>query len=97
MYDREAVESAATDIASWESAALELPLTQVRAVLADLQHDLAERLNAFNGIYYRGHAGQDVPTGTLQLAISEVARQATATAIFVLGLCTRTHLAAHQN
>ena len=96
MYDREAVESAATDIASWESAALELPLIQVRAVLADLQHDLAERLNAFNGIYL-DQAGQDVPTGTLQLAISEVARQATATAIFVLGLCTRTHLAAHHN
>ena len=96
MYDREAVESAATDIALWEHAALELPLAEVRAVLADCQHDLAERLNEFNDIYLDG-SGQDVPTDTLQHAIGEVARQSTATAIFALALCTRTHVAAHQN
>jgi hypothetical protein len=96
MYDREAVESAATDIALWEHAALELPLAEVRAVLADFQHDLAERLNAFNGIYLND-AGHEASTASLQLAISEVARQSTATAIFSLALCTRTHMAAHQN
>jgi hypothetical protein len=96
MYDREAVESAATDIALWEHAALELPLAEVRAVLADFQHDLAERLNTFNDIYLND-AGHEASTDSLQLAISEIARHSTATAIFSIALCVRTHLAAHQN
>jgi hypothetical protein len=97
MYDREAAESCATDIVLWQSAAQQMPLTDVRAVLADLQHDLAHALDAFNGIYL--DAGDDTPadTDTLKAAISEVAQQATCTAIFALGLCQRTHLAAHQN
>ena len=36
MYDREAAESVATDIVLWQSAAQQLPLTEVRAVLDDL-------------------------------------------------------------
>jgi hypothetical protein len=96
MYDREAAESAATDIALWEHAALELPLAEVRAALGDLQHDLAERLNAFNDIYLND-TDNTVPTDTLKEAIGEVARQSTAVAIFSLALCTRTHVAAHQN
>ena len=35
MYDRDAFETVATDIALWEGAALSLPLAQVRAMLAD--------------------------------------------------------------
>jgi hypothetical protein len=98
MYDREAAESCATDIILWQSAAQQMPLTEVRSVLADLQHDLAKSLDAFNGIIL-DHAGHDEPVDldTLKAAISEVAQQATCTAIFALGLCQRTHLAAHQN
>lgn len=98
MYDREAAESVATEIILWQSAAQQMPLTEVRSVLDDLQHDLARVLNAFNGII-QDRAGHDEPVDidTLKDAISEVAEQATCTAIFALGLCIRTHMAAHQN
>jgi hypothetical protein len=97
MYDREAAESCATDIVLWQSAAQQMLLTEVRAVMAQLQHDLANALDAFNGIY--PDTGDDTPvdTDTLKAAISEVAQQATCTAIFALALSQRTHLAAHQN
>ena len=55
MYDRESFENVASEIAVWESAALRLPLPELRAMLADWQHDLAESLNAFNGIYLSHH------------------------------------------
>ena len=96
MYDREAFEHVATDIALWESAALRLPLTQVRAMLADWQHDLAESLNAFNGIYL-DHPDQDEPDSAYAHSIGEVTRRATAVAIFTLGISQRLHQAAHQN
>ncbi len=98
MSDRQDAERCATDIILWQSAAQQLPLTEVRAALAVLQHDLAHTLDAFNSIYH-DHAGREQPvdTDTLKVAISEVAQQATCTAIFALGLCQRTHLAAHQN
>ena len=60
MYDREAFENVASEIAVWESAALRLPLPELRAMLADWQHDLAESLNAFNGIYLN-HDDHDEP------------------------------------
>ena len=98
MSDREAAERCATDIILWQSAAQQMPLTEVRAALDVLQHDLAHVLDAFNDTYC-DHAGHGTPagTGTLKAAISEVAQQATCTAIFALSLCQRTHLAAHQN
>ena len=98
MYDREAVEGCATEIILWQSAAQQMPLAEVRSVLADLQHDLAHTLDAFNDVCRNqvGH-GEPADIDTLQLAISEVAQQATCTAIFALGLCQRTHLAAQQN
>jgi hypothetical protein len=98
MHDRDAAESCAADIILSQSAAQQMPLTEVRSVLADLQHDLAKSLDAFNGIIL-DHAGRNEPVNldTLKAAISEVAEQATCTAIFALGLCQRTHLAAHQN
>jgi hypothetical protein len=96
MYDREAAESCATDIMLWQSAAQQMPLTDVRAWLDHLQHDLAHALDAFNGIY---PDADDKPadTDTLKAAIGEVAQQATCTAIFALALTARTHVAAHQN
>jgi hypothetical protein len=65
-------------------------------MLADSQHELAESLNAFNGIYLN-HADGNESTDTFALAIGEVTRRATAMAIFALGLRQRLHEAAHQN
>jgi hypothetical protein len=96
MYDRDAFEHVATDIALWESAALSLPLSQVRAMLADSQHELAESLNAFNGIYLNQPDGSQ-PAESFALAIGEVTRRATEMAIFTLALRQRLHEAAHQN
>jgi hypothetical protein len=96
MDDRDAFETVATDIALWEGAALSLPLAQVRAILDDSQRELAESLNAFNGIYLnRADTGESADAFTL--AIGEVTRRATALAIFTLGLSQRTRRAAHQN
>ena len=95
MYDREAAESIATEIILWQSAAQQMPLTEVRSRLAELQHDLAKRLDAFNGVILNRDGPVD--TSILMTAVGEVAEQATCMAIFTLGLCQRTHLAAHQN
>ena len=65
-------------------------------MLADSQHDLAESLNAFNDIYL-SHEDQQEPAQALKDAVGAIARQATATAIFALGIAQRLHLAAHQN
>jgi len=96
MYDRDAFENVATDIALWESAALSLPLAQVRAMLADSLHELAESLNAFNGIYLT-HADGHESADAFAQAIGEITRRATVMAIFTLGLRQRLHEAAHQN
>jgi hypothetical protein len=98
MSDRDAAENLATEIILWQSAAQQLPLPEVRAVLADLQHDLAYSLDAFNDVC-RDHAAHDerTDTDTLKVAISEVAQQATCTAIFALGLTERTRRVAQQN
>ena len=86
----------ATDIALWESVALRLPLPEVSAMLAASQLDLAESLNTFNEVYL-SHPDPDKSGLTLAQAIGGVARRATATAIFTLGIAQRTHLAAQQN
>jgi hypothetical protein len=98
MSDRDAAESLATEIILWQSAAQQLPLPEVRAVLDDLQHDLASSLDAFNDIC-RDHIahGESADTDSLKVAISEVAQQATCTAIFALGLTQRAHQLAQQN
>ena len=84
MYDREAFENVASEIALWESAALRLPSPELRAMLADWQHELAESLNAFNGIYLN-HADHDEPGSAYAHSIGAVTRRATAVAIFTLG------------
>ena len=96
MYDRESFETVASEIALWESAALRLPLPELQAMLADWHHDLAESLNAFNGLYLN-HADHDEPGIAFAYSIGEVTRRATAVAIFTLGITQRLHLAAQQN
>jgi hypothetical protein len=78
-----------------ESAALRLPLAEVRAMLAAAQLDLADSLNTFNEVYL-SDTDQD-ESDTLTQAIGAVARRATVTAIFALGLNQRTCQAAHHN
>jgi hypothetical protein len=94
MYDREDVLGIADQIVSWEIVAQQMPLRDLAAMLADCQSDLAHSLNAFQEIY--GHADH-VPADTLKEAIGGIARQATATAIFALGVSQRVRLAAQQN
>ena len=99
MYDRESFETVASEIALWESAALRLPLPELQAMLADWHHDLAESLNAFNGLYlnHADHPDYDEPGSAFAHSIGEVTRRATAVAIFTLGITQRLHLAAQQN
>jgi hypothetical protein len=96
MYDRETVIGVAADIAVWQSAAQRLPLPELRALVTACQHGLALSLDAFNDLC-RDHAEHDECTDAIKDAIGELARQATATAIFILGLSTRAHQAAQQN
>lgn len=95
MYDREAVTSVAAQIVDWEIVAQQLPLHELTAALATCQNDLAYSLNAFHDLY-DDHADH-VPADTLKEAIGAVARQATTTAIFALGLTQRAHQVARQN
>jgi hypothetical protein len=102
MYERETVIGVAADIIVWQSAAQQLPLPELRAVVTDWQNMLAASLDAFNDLC-RDHAAHDectdatTCTDAIKEAIGEVARQATATAILVLGLSHRAHEAAHKN
>ena len=96
MYDREAFEVVATDIAQWQSDALTLPLPDLSAMTAIWQKSLIESLNDFNASYACHHGGDD-PSDEFRYAIGEVARRATAMAIFALAAAQRLHMAAHQN
>jgi hypothetical protein len=83
----------ATDIALWQGAALELPVCEVRDMVAPSQRGLADSLNAFNRLYLDDHHTDQA----LATAISEVIRRATATAIFTLGATVRTRRTAGSN
>jgi hypothetical protein len=96
MYDREAVTSVATEIIVWESAAQQVPLPELRAMVTEWQDTLAASLDAFNNIF-ASHLDHDECADVIQEAISHVAEVATATAIFMLGVSQRTHQAAQQN
>ena len=96
MYDDDDCDGIATDIALWESVALQLPLPEVCALLTASQHDLAECLITFNEVYL-SHPDPDESGLTLAQAIGGVARRATATAIFALAITERTHLTAQHN
>jgi hypothetical protein len=96
MYDHEHVVHLATSIITWESAAQQLPLPELRELLAARQHALALSLDAFNVIY--DHHGEHPECADMvQNALGEVARNATAAAIFTLGLSQRGQQAARQN
>jgi hypothetical protein len=96
VYDHQTVVNTATQIIAWQAAAQQLPLPDLRAILATWQDDLAANLDALNGIY-ADHSSHHECTDMIKDAIAEVTRSATAAAIFTLGLTQRTHQVAHQN
>jgi hypothetical protein len=93
MSPDESVHDVATEIALWQGAALQLPLRDVQTMASSSLNHLAETLNAFNTTYL----DQDQADDALLKAVMEVARQATAAAIFTLGAHQRTWLAAQHN
>ena len=64
--------------------------------LTTWQHDLAASLGDFNALY-GGHGDYPECADLIQEAMGEVARTATAAAIFTLGLSQRARQAARQN
>ena len=96
MYDRETVLGVAADIIDWQGAAQQLPLADLRALVTDCQDNLAVSLDALNDLC-RDHSSHEECTDAIKDAIGNVARQATVTAIFALGLSARAHKLAHQN
>jgi hypothetical protein len=96
MHDHETVTAVATEIIAWQAAAQHLPLPGLRAILATWQDDLAASLDTLNGLY-AGHGSHHECTNMIGHALGEVTRNATAAAIFTLGLTQRARQAAHQN
>ena len=96
MYDHDTVVNTATQIVAWQAAAQQLPLPDLRPILATWQDDLAASLDALNGIY-ADHSTHHECTDMIKNAIAEVTRSATAAAIFTLGLTQRARQVAHQN
>jgi len=96
VSDYEAFDYIATRITDWERAARELPLPDLRAMAATSQDDLAHSLDAFHGLF-ADHDECKECTAALAASLGTIARQATAAAIFALGLSQRVRLAAQQN
>ena len=96
MFDHETVVSTATQIIAWQAAAQQLPLPDLRAILATWQEDLAANLDTLN-VIYAGHGSHHECTDMVKDAIAEVARSATAAAVFTLGITLRAGQVAHQN
>jgi hypothetical protein len=81
----------ALEIVQWQAAAQRLPLTDVNEAASDWLNSLAEALNGFNATC-KAHVDTGQGTDALVDAVLEVARQATAAAIFTLGLNRRVRL-----
>jgi hypothetical protein len=96
MYDHEHVARLAVSIITWESAAQRLPLPDLRDLLAARQDALALSLGALH-VIYAGHGEHPECADMVQGALGDVARNATAAAIFALGISQRAQQAARQN
>jgi hypothetical protein len=83
----------ASQIALWQGTALQLPLAEVQDMASSLVNHLGCILNDFNDIYCDEQRSDDA----LATAVLEVARQATAAAIFTLGATHRTRQEAALN
>ena len=93
MSEDEPITDVATEIVLWQSAAQQLPLAEVQDMASRSLEHLGQTLNDFNQMCLDGPQSEDA----LADAILEVARQATAAAIFTLGASQRTWQAAALN
>ncbi len=93
MNENQSVTEAATEIALWQGTALQLPLDEVQDTASKLLNHLGCILNDFNQTYLDEQRADDA----LAAAVMEVARQATAAAIFTLGATQRTRQEAALN
>jgi hypothetical protein len=91
FYDEDPSIGLHNEIVMWQMAAQRLPLTDVNEAAGEALNSLAEVLNAFNAAY-EIHSDTDQGEEALVDAVLEVARQATAAAIFTLGLNQRVRL-----
>lgn len=96
MYDPESCDTLAAVIAEWQLAAQQLPLPELCGLAATSQASLAESLDAFNDLYLN-HADCDPSADMIALALGAIAKRATATAIFTLGIASRARQQAHPN
>jgi len=96
MYDHEDFGSIITRVVGWQHVAQQMPLPELSATVATWQDELAQTLDAFNDIC-ANHADCDGSADMLELALGQIARLSTATAIFTLGINQRLHQAAQQN
>ncbi len=96
--DDQAICDVADEITLWQHAAQHLPLTEVNDMAASSLQSLGQILNTFNTAY-KAYLDEDQHDDALVYAEVEVARQATAAAIFILGLSQRVNLtlSAHSN
>jgi len=93
MSENESITEVATEIALWQGTALQLPLAEVQDTATRLLNHLGCILNEFNQTYLDEQRSADA----LAAAVLEVARQATAAAIFTLGATQRTRQEAALN
>jgi hypothetical protein len=95
MDDRDDLDSIAAQLITWEVAAQQIPLTDLTALLADCQNDLAHSLNTFHDLY--DHHPDHMPADAFWAAVGVIIRQATTAAILALGISQRARLTARQN
>ena len=93
MSEDHSLDDVATEIALWQGTALRLPLAEVQDMASRLLNHLGCTLNEFNQTYLDEKRSEDA----LAAAVMEVARQATAAAIFTLGATQRTRQEAALN
>jgi hypothetical protein len=96
MDDHEDFGGIITRIVDWQYTAQQMPLPELCATVATWHDELAQTLDAFNGIC-ASHADCDGSADMLELALGQIARLSTAIAIFTLGINERKHQAAQQN
>jgi hypothetical protein len=93
MSEDQYPEDMAVQIDLWQGTALQLPLAEVQDMASQLVNHLGCILNDFNDIYFNEQRSEDA----LAAAVLEVARQATAAAIFTLAVIHRTRQEAALN
>jgi hypothetical protein len=97
-HDQDTPRDVANEITLWQHVAQHHSLPEVNDLASDWLNSLGQTLNEFNTTV-RSYLDQDQDDDVLAHAVMEVARHATAAAIFTLGLNQRVRikLAAETN